>query len=164
QCSPTFENRRFGSPVARRRFGSPNFRRRFPSPQHWDYDETRCTICDSTSHDRFQCQYPDPFCTFCQIPGHIEQACRRKKQKNVSYGQRHYSQGQVHQMQQLESVSPMCQEPHKSASESPVSATLPNVKDKRFYKPIKMLAVNGIPLVFELDTGSPITILTEDTW
>ena len=37
--------------------------------------------CDSEKHERKDCPHKDEVCSFCKIKGHIEIACRKKKQK-----------------------------------------------------------------------------------
>ena len=42
----------------------------------------KCPGCDSEKHERKDCPHKDQICSFCKIKGHIESACRKKKQKD----------------------------------------------------------------------------------
>ena len=42
----------------------------------------KCPGCDSEKHERKDCPHKDKICSFCKIRGHIESACRKKKQKD----------------------------------------------------------------------------------
>ena len=41
----------------------------------------KCTACDSEKHEQNGCPHREKICSFCKIKGHIEMACRKKKQK-----------------------------------------------------------------------------------
>ena len=41
----------------------------------------KCPGCDSEKHERKDCPHKEKICSFCKIKGHIEIACRKKKQK-----------------------------------------------------------------------------------
>ena len=99
----------------------------------------KCFRCGA-KHDPSTCKYKDETCFNCQKKGHIKTVCRSKK-------------------------APECHLVQENADDEDVLPThyachIGNAKEP----PIEVsVEINSKPLQFEVDTGCPVTLISEET-
>ena len=97
-----------------------------------------CYRCGDTSHLADKCEKTNMKCTFCKKNGHVKSACLKLRNRN----------------QTSERVNQL--------NDSCVTDELYNVTTKE-ERPIYVdVQMNGVPIKFQLDTGSSVTVINEN--
>lgn len=113
--------------------------------------DKQCTRCGKKGHNAFNCKYKTYKCNICQKIGHLANMCRNKKTK-VSSGVRNV------------------QEVSNNVDEIGSMYELFHIAINKVDKVEKVdtyqidLEVNNQKIKFEIDTGTALTIIAEDTY
>ena len=108
----------------------------------------KCFRCDKPGHKAADCYFKQTECRYCKIVGHIERACKKKKARAVKFVQTEYDDQETGE---IEPVS------------VPLSFYYVNGDAYSKVGPFKIdVDVNGASVNMEVDTGSPVTILSEN--
>lgn len=107
-------------------------------------DAKLCYRCGDDDHLANECKYFATVCNYCKTKGHLERVCRKKERTTKQKRDTHY----------IDDVF---------ASEEPVYVhEILHVEEEResAAKFLLQLRVNGKQLVFEVDTGSPVSVIS----
>ncbi|BES87362.1 Hypothetical Protein NTJ_00167 [Nesidiocoris tenuis] len=100
----------------------------------------RCLRCGKFTHSAKECTARNLHCTFCNAPRHVAEVCLKKKfardVRNVA------EEGEEEEI-------------------LPIYAVQDSQGNQRFPPILVPVDVNGIRISFEVDTGSPVTIISE---
>ena len=118
----------------------------------------KCYRCDDESHLANQCRYISTVCSFCKGPGHISRACRKRKKKVQTEKSNKEKDGSKE-----ESVHNIPRDPDDDADTESNFFLIHHMNDKSNPYQVK-LNVNGHPIVFEIDTGAGVSIISSDTY
>ena len=131
-----------------------------------------CYRCGGTSHVPNSCFYKDRRCNFCGLNGHKAVVCRKRGRPLPVQGRGAAVQ---HPKQSAAlSASPRVQQVVEEAAAEDIDARLVEISTlgssavaarPKLPPPIQhRLKLNGEDVMFDVDTGSPVTVLTEAVW
>ncbi|XP_054746003.1 uncharacterized protein K02A2.6-like [Anastrepha obliqua] len=107
-----------------------------------------CNGCGG-SHPRKQCPYRESLCNACGVKGHLQRACRSASNVNS------------HRASSSNSTNARSGSMRKKSSRREnVNQITPLVNQKKSIS----VTINGSTCIFEVDSGSPVTIMTESTF
>ncbi|XP_054737893.1 uncharacterized protein K02A2.6-like [Anastrepha obliqua] len=107
-----------------------------------------CNGCGG-SHPRKQCPYRESLCNACGVKGHLQRACRSASNVNS------------HRASSSNSTNARSGSMRKKSSRREnVNQITPLVNQKKSIS----VTINGRTCIFEVDSGSPVTIMTESTF
>lgn len=101
-------------------------------------DGKRCFRCGEDDHLANECKHHATVCNYCKLRGHLERVCRKKEKEMKQRKDTHFIDDEPVYIQEICHVEEM----RSSAA--------------RF---LLQLEVNGKETTFEVDTGSPVTII-----
>lgn len=99
----------------------------------------KCYRCAATDHLANTCKYKDSVCNYCNVKGHLKSACMKKKSNNNH---------QAHAINIVDEVF------HTS------SLDIFQLNDNYCSKILVDLFIDNIRMNFEMDTGSPVSIIS----
>lgn len=142
-------------PYRGKRGGKRQFAQRQPGPQPSQADtstEAGCAGCGG-SHARRMCPYKNTICNGCGNKGHLKRCCRITAARQAMEV-KHTSAETVSETQDVLDIDT----PDEATGFLDISHTKEEQppKDDRY---LQTLIVEGIPLVFEIDTGSAVTVI-----
>ncbi|XP_055590350.1 uncharacterized protein K02A2.6-like [Uranotaenia lowii] len=111
--------------------------------------EFYCFRCGEKSHFAKQCKHENTECRFCGKKGHLEKVCMKKSAKNNKQAPvRKGSTVKAHYIEHSD------QSDNFSVGE--ICAVDGRLSDSKFWA---VIAVNGVQVRFEIDTGCPVSII-----
>lgn len=117
-------------------------------------DQRSCFRCGG-SHAPQQCRFKDVSCRFCKLKGHLERVC--KKKANESAGHTHNQKPQKPKPLRYVEI----EESEEVRDEYSLFKIGQEAPEPSIIIPLK---INGTEINLELDTGSSVSILSEQTW
>ncbi|XP_070546601.1 uncharacterized protein [Ptychodera flava] len=114
-----------------------------------------CYRCGKKGHKPSDCRFKDAECHNCKKTGHIQSACRSKQGKGES--KKKFQKSKSKKVHALE----------EDSSDSDFVSSLTSVKtlNKQGSQPARVTPrVNGKLINMEIDTGSPISLLSKDDY
>ncbi|KAL3223263.1 hypothetical protein MRX96_027673 [Rhipicephalus microplus] len=104
-----------------------------------------CVRCGSCDHRPLECKHINTWCYQCDKVSHLASCCLSSADK-----------GKSQRGSQVNTVQ---------SADKPPKYYLHSLRTQSFLKPITMtFSVNGVPLEIELDSGSPVSIISKDTY
>lgn len=115
-----------------------------------------CYRCNGKNHTPDICYFKKSKCNYCLKVGHVERACRNKSKKSDESGT-HKKATRKSRVYHMDAVSSSDSEiMHIAVHDLDAKGK----KDKITVKP----SINGVPIEFEVDTGSAITLIPKSTY
>ncbi|XP_014214167.1 uncharacterized protein K02A2.6-like [Copidosoma floridanum] len=126
-------------------------------------DVKKCFCCGKSNHQKSECRYKDFKCNACGKVGHLQVVCRNKTSASSS----------VSAQQQVKPRGGRTTEKHNFVEEEPLGQALDSIFALQSTDVNKacdslpfrfQVSVENEPLFFEIDTGSPITAISEKVY
>ena len=118
--------------------------------------DKKCWRCGGTSHPAYSCRFKNETCHQCSVVGHTQSQCA-----SVQAFRKARKQKASHYMEGNDSDSPD-DSPHPESMSHITDSTLNKLsKNEPYHVSVK---VNGKPIRMEVDTGSPWTIVSAETF
>lgn len=115
-------------------------------------EKKTCYRCGSAEHFANECKHAHTVCNFCKVKGHLQSVCQKK-----SAGQKG-RRSDAHQVEESAGADRKCREKVLVEEICGVSdaADFNNKVDKFWLE----LSVNSAKVKFEIDSGSPVTVMS----
>ncbi|XP_055908516.1 uncharacterized protein K02A2.6-like [Eupeodes corollae] len=108
-----------------------------------------CYRCNSTEHLATKCKYKNSMCSYCNTKGHLQRAC---------FKMRRNGRGATNQLEEETGAENICVDEICHISDELLQIDDPSQVTLRS-KMCCELIVNDIPFIFQIDTGSPVTVV-----
>ena len=110
----------------------------------------KCYRCGKANHLANACRHRHTECNFCKKKGHLERVCLKKNKQGVHYTADEPSSSAATAAMNCIAATPL----------DPVAVV--GCVSSGCTPYVLSVDVNGTPVLFEIDTGSSVTLLTED--
>lgn len=98
----------------------------------------KCSVCGRTNHKSSQCRFANYKCKKCNNKGHLRNMCKVKYVATDGG--------------------------NDVSEEDDDGKSLNNIRTVRGEPMTETVVINGLQLVFEIDSGAPVTVISEDTY
>ncbi|KOB79020.1 Uncharacterized protein OBRU01_01307 [Operophtera brumata] len=116
-----------------------------------------CSACGNKGHDASKCRYRNFVCDNCKAKGHLRRACTKTASR--AGAREHDRGGDQRNLFTSESLEEAQSEPEEEEGEAIFQMSLSK------YRPVSLtILVNEIPLVMEVDTGTPASCISRSTY
>ncbi|KOB74429.1 reverse transcriptase [Operophtera brumata] len=116
-----------------------------------------CSACGNKGHDASKCRYRNFVCDNCKAKGHLRRACTKTASR--AGAREHDRGGDQRNLFTSESLEEAQSEPEEEEGEAIFQMSLSE------YRPVSLtILVNEIPLVMEVDTGTPASCISRSTY
>ena len=117
--------------------------------------EKFCFRCGDKSHLAKACKHQNTVCSYCHTKGHLERVCMRKSSASkASAGKSDTKSGAV------KAIDQRCDSTENIDAGEVMYGEICTLNGSRAAKLWLTLVLNGVPIRFEIDTGSPVSIIS----
>nr|XP_029711617.1 uncharacterized protein K02A2.6-like [Aedes albopictus] len=128
------------------------------TPRGAGASDVSCYRCGEKSHLANTCKHKHTECKFCGLKGHLERVCMKKSGSKASGARSSGKQSAV----QTNFVDNSANDYSDAKIDVREVCSVNTISDNA--KIWMKVRVNGIPMRFEVDTGSPVTIVSANCW